>query len=290
MGKLRRKPCDGTFCRDSAFFKPGRAPGGDDPFFALGTHSNDVPSLQTQEAPGTAEEENKNPLVEGLKTTAGKLADHEPLKKAAEPMLGKLKLTLWDNLSVTDKVAMASFLGIDLGLFGAAWATNPELRKTLSGVNIGKPLGMIPYSPVEGFSYKLPDPGKSALGLSADFTLNPYLGLLHKRYPAFPLTGATFGLESSVDPSGKPFDLTGGKFALDFFGGSLKAEGRTFRELGAYPRWEPGRDPGDPMTRVMAESPGLPPLKQSGAQFMLNADLMKLVPWFRKNLWAVDRR
>ena len=56
----------------------------------------------------------------------------------------------------------------------------------------------------------------------------------------------------SVDPSGKPFDLTGGKFALDFFGGGLKTEGRTFRELGAYPRWEPGRDPGDPITWAMA--------------------------------------
>ena len=123
-------------------------------------------------------------------------------------------------------------------------------------MNIGKPLGWIPYSPVEGFKYTLPEPGKSAYGFSADFTLGPYLDVLRKKRPGLPLTGATFGLESAYDPAGKGFSLTGGKFGLDFFGGGLKAEGKTFKDLSPYPLLIPGTQPGEPGLVADAGSAG----------------------------------
>ena len=93
-----------------------------------------------------------------------------------------------------------------------------------------------------------------------------------------PLTGATFGLESGYDPSGKGFSLTGGKFGLDFFGGALKAEGKTFKDISPYPLMVPGTGPGAAPGTVMQEVPGLPQLNRPGYEFTVNADLLKLFP------------
>ena len=178
---------------------------------------------------------------------------------------------------------MMAFLGLNLGIAGTAFAASPQMRSVLSDVNIGKPLGWLPYSPIEGFKYKLPEQGKSEYGFSADFTLNPYLDLLRKQYSGLPLAGATFGLESSYDRTGKGVSLTGGKFGLDFFGGALKAEGKTFKELSPYPLLHRSDVPGEPASWVQQQYPGLPMIKEPGFQFMLNADLLKLFPSWRKN-------
>jgi hypothetical protein len=237
------------------------------------------PILQRQES---KEEEKKDPLAEGLKTTGEQLAEHKPFKDWYEPRLKRLKLTLWDRASPADKAAMLTFLGLNLGTGAAAFALDPKIRAALSGVNIGRPLGWIPYSPIEGFNYTLPEPGKPGYGFGADFTLNPYLDLLRKKYSRLPLTGATFGLESSYDPTGKGFSLTGGRFGLEFFGGGLKAEGKTFKDLSPYPLLIPGRDSGAPGSWLMQEVPGLPQIGGPGYQFTINADLLKLFPQLAK--------
>ncbi len=290
MGKkLRRKPCDGTKCNDPAFFGSPAKSAGVGPFFKP-TASADAPAIQKEDAPDTPkkDEEKKDPMVEGLKITGEQLFKHEPFKlwfkKQYAPLLGHLKADFWDHTSGGEKALLLSYAGINLGMAGLAFAQSPELRKTLSGVNIGASLGWIPYSPIEGFKYKLPEKGKTDLGLSADFTLSPYLDLWKNR-PAFMPSGATFGLESSYDPSGKGFSLTGGKLGLDFFGGGLKAQGSIFDQstISPYPLLMPGVD-GAPPSWIMKELPGMPDMKTGpGFKLMLNADFMKF-PWFRRML------
>lgn len=260
MRGLKRKTCEPASSRLAPFFPPVVRRTAADTFFR-------GPILQRQES---SEEEKKDPITEGLAVTAEQLGKHEPFKKWYEPKLDRLKLTLWDKASPAEKVAMLTFLGMNLGMGATAFALDPKIRTALSGVNIGKPLGLIPYSPLEGFTYTLPGAGKSAYGFSADFTLNPYLEALRKRHPGFPLSGATFGLESSYDPSGKGFSLTGGKVGLDFFDGALKAEGKTFKDLSPYPLLQPGG------TWMMEQVPGMPKIGGPGYQFTINADLLKL--------------
>ena len=102
MRGLKRKICEATACRPSPFFRPAaqRSPA-EAPFFA-------GPMLQRQ----GKDDEKKDPLVEGLKTTADKLSEHEAFKAWYEPKLNALKLTLWDKASPADKAAMLSFLGL----------------------------------------------------------------------------------------------------------------------------------------------------------------------------------
>ncbi len=238
--------------------------------------------VQRQESP--KEEEKKDLLTEGLKTTGENLAAHKPFKDWYEPKLEGLKYTLWDKASPADEAVMLTYLGLNLGTAAAAFSLDPKIRATLSGVNVGKPLGWIPYSPIEGFKYTLPQPGKSGYGFSADFTVGPYLELARKNYPHLPLTGATFGLESAYDPAGKGLSLTGGKFGLDFFGGGLKAEGKTFTDLSPYPLPFPGTQPGQPGSWLMQEVPGQLKINRPGYQFAINADLLKLFPRLRRVL------
>ncbi|MFO1418205.1 MAG: hypothetical protein U1E83_05995 [Methylotetracoccus sp.] len=288
MGKkLRRKPCDGTQCQDPAFFNPPRAAAGV-PFFTPNA-GGAAPAIQKEDAPDAPkkEEEKKDPTTEGLKITAEQLLKHKPFKAWLEaryqPLVGKLKLDLWDNASVGEKVMMLSFAGVNLGMAVLAFSQSEEFRKTLSGTNIGAPLGWIPYSPIEGFKYKLPAEGKSELGLSADFTLDPYLDLW-KNKPWYAPNSATLGLESNYDLSGKGgFKLQGANASLGFFGDALKLQGGFFdsKTISHYPLLVPGVD-GAPPGRIMKEIPGMPDMKTGpGWQVGANLDLWRF-PRFRK--------
>jgi hypothetical protein len=273
MGTLTRKICNATPCRRMPFFRTASQRGSaDEAFF-------EARLIQRQP---NGDDEKKDPLTEGLKTTGERLLEHKPFKEWYDPKLHQLELTLWDSASPADKAAMLAFLGLNLGTAATAFAVDPKIRAALSGVNVGKPLGWIPYSPVEGFTYRLPKPGTSAYGFSADFTLADYLALLRKKYPHLPLTGAKFGLESAYDSDGRGFSLTGGKFGLEFFGGGLKAEGQTFKDLSPYPQLLGGSHPGDPPSLLMQEVPGMPKVGASGYQFTINADVLKLFPALKK--------
>lgn len=237
------------------------------------------PVIQRQEAQAEATEE-KDPVVEGLKTTGEQLLKNPRFKNWYEPKLDMLKLRLWQEQPSDVKAALITYGGINLALAGLVFALNPEVRELLSDVNIGKPLRWIPYSPVEGFKYQLPEGSKSTYGFGADFTLTPYLEKLHERYPQVPLTGATFGLETGYTP-GQGLSVTGGKFGLEFFGGGLTAAGKTFTELSPYPMIVPGAGPLEPPPTLLMQSvPGLPPLQAPGFQVTLSADLYKLFPGF----------
>ncbi|MGK7908798.1 MAG: hypothetical protein AB4040_16440 [Synechococcus sp.] len=222
----------------------------------------------------------KDPLVEGLKTTGKQLLKVPKFKAWYEPKLDFLKQRLWEKRPSHEKAALITFGGVNLGLAGLVFALNPEARELLSDVNIGQPLGWLPYSPIEGFKYKLPRPGKSEYGFSGEFTFNPYLELLRDRYPQVPLTGATFGLDTAYTP-GQSLSLTGGKFGLEFLGGGLKAEGKSFTELSPYPEVLPVPGHLGLPSTLMQNVPGLPPIKTGpGFQSMLSVDLVKLASKF----------
>jgi hypothetical protein len=240
------------------------------------------PLIQREEAPSAEVPKEKDPVIEGLKTTGKQLLKYPAFKAWYEPKINFFKQQLWEERPSDEKAALITFGGVNLGLAGLVFALNPELQSLLSDTNIGQPLGWIPYSPIEGFKYKLPKPGASTYGFSGEFTANPYLKLLQKRYPKFPLTGATVGLDTAYNP-GQGLSVTGGKFGLEFLGGGLKAEGKSFTELSPYPMLIPGRDPFSMSPMLMQSVPGLPPLQTGpGFQFMLSVDLIKLGSRFPK--------
>lgn len=275
---LRKQPATGNF-HMQRMFRPvgtaGRNSAGE--FFFTTT-----PLIQRQEATASPAEEKKEPLLEGLKTTGEQLLKLPAFKAWYEPRVEQLKVRLWEEQPSDTKAALITFGGLNLALAGLVFALNPEMREMLSGANIGAPLGWIPYSPIEGFKYTLHKPGTSAYGFSADFTLNPYLKALREKHPNMPLTGLTFGLESSYNPAGSGLSVSGGKFGMEFFGGGLTLAGKSFTELSPYPMFLPGSSPVEPPSTLMQSVPGFPPLPTGqGFQVMLSADLLKLFPRLR---------
>lgn len=244
------------------------------------------PVIQRQETaePEAAEAETaseKSPLMEGLKTVGAQAMKIPQFKAWFEPQKELFKQLLWEERPSDEKAALITFGGVNLGLAGLVIALNPNIRETLlqewlPGANVGAPLGAIPYSPIEGFKYRLPKPGQSAYGFSGDFTLDPYLDLLHRRYPNLPQLDASFGLDTTYTP-GQGLAATGGRFSLGLFGGGIKAQGKSFTELSPYPTLIPGATPFEPSSMLMQSVPGLPPLQTGpGFQFMLSVDLVKL--------------
>lgn len=291
MKILRAKQDSSSSTSHRPMFRPAQNAGrekGAMPFFRTGpgpvlqSMGAERPFIQRQETTEPQAEEKaeeKDPMVEGLKTTGEQLLKLPKFKAWYEPKLDLLKQRLWEQQPSEAKAAMITYGGVNLALAGLVFALNPEVRELLSDVNIGKPLGWIPYSPIEGFKYKLPEAGESAYGFSADFTLNPYLELLREHHPQVPVTGATFGLETAYTP-GQGLSVTGGKFGLEFLSGGLKAEGKTFTELSPYPMIIPGAGPLEQPSMLMQSVPGLPSKKTPGFQVMISADLYKLFPGF----------
>ncbi|NEQ45464.1 MAG: hypothetical protein F6K00_18755 [Leptolyngbya sp. SIOISBB] len=288
--KLKREPTHPAIQRPMFYLARRDRPATTPPFFQaaaphvqLATAATPIIQRQDTAEKDTAQESSakkaeKDPLVEGLKITGARLLKEPKFKAWYKPRLSLLKQNLWEERPSEEKAALITFGGVNLALAGLVFALNPEMRELLSGANIGTPLGWLPYSPVEGFKYKLPKPGESQYGFSGEFTLNPYLGLLRDRYPNFPLSGAKFGLDTAYTP-GQGLSLTGGKFGLEFLGGGLKAEGKSFTKISPYPLLIPGADPLAPPSTLMQSVPGLPPLHTGpGFQVMLSADLYKLFP------------
>ena len=131
MGTLTRKICNSTRCRRLPFFRTASHYGSaDEAFFQ-------EPFTQ-HEANG--DDEQKDPLTEGLKTTGERVLEHKPFKEWYDPKLHQVELTLRDAASPADKAAMAAFLGLNLGTTATASALDPKIRAALSDVNVGKPV------------------------------------------------------------------------------------------------------------------------------------------------------
>lgn len=215
------------------------------------------------------EDEDKDPLTEGAKLTAGKALEKPEVKKAAKEV--------WEGLPANARAGLMTVGGVSLGAAYISMILSAKMQEKFSGVDIGKPLSLIPYVPLEGFKYKLPVPGKSGLSLSAEFGFEDYFSLIRRHLPRFPISNLTFGLEGTLAPKGS-FGITGGKGALELFGGVLKAEAKTFTKLSPYPLLLPGSG-FDPPSRLMQSYPGLPSTETGfGAQATLSVDLAKIFP------------
>lgn len=255
-GELRRQPLEEEEEVVQAQLSPDRPP------IAVSPLAETV--VQREEG------EEKDPLTEGLKLTAEKALEKKEVKEGLE--------NLWDDLPGEAQGALISFGGISLGMAYLSLIYSSKMRENLSDVDIGKPLSLIPYVPIESFTYKLPAPGKSGLGLSAELAFTDYFELLREHVPAVPITDLTLGLEGTLRPGGG-FSVTGGSFGLEFLGGGIKAEGKTFTELSPYPMTIPGAGPLDMPSTLMQSYPELPGLQTGlGGQITLSADLAKLLP------------
>lgn len=215
------------------------------------------------------DDDDEDPLTEGLALTAEKALEEEAVKEGLE--------NLWDDLPGEAQAALISFGGLNLGMAYISLIYSSSMRENLSDVDIGAPLSLIPYVPIESFKYKLPGPGGTGTEFSAELNFDDYFELLREHVPSIPITDLTVGLEGTLRP-GSGFSVTGGSFGLEFLGGALTAQGSAFSELSPYPMMIPGRGL-EPPSMLMQSFPSLPSMQTGfGMQGGLLLDLAKVFP------------
>jgi hypothetical protein len=169
-------------------------------------------------------------LAGGLKTVGKELVKSEKVKKElVEPITdaaGARAAREWGSLSTGEKAGVVTFGVGTLGLAGGALLADPNGRRTLSGVNLAAPAGLIPYATLQKFTYTMPDATSPRWRFETGFDLTDVLKLGGDKLGWKGLS-LTAELTWSYDPTSRSLTLTGGTGRLGLLPG-LGVEGGTY--------------------------------------------------------------
>lgn len=233
--------------------------------------------LQRQEEKG-AEEEKKDAgevIAEGLKTVAEQAKDNNPqVKKEIIKPLEKWGKGKWESLSTGEKTAGVSFGVATIGLTAGSLLADPKGRKLLEGVNLGAPFKLIPYMPLTGFSYKLPDSekGESQFRFETTFSGDDYLKLLTER-KNLPNMSLQVKMQWGYDAEGQHLGVLGAQAKIGLMPG-LSISAGTYPDVLPMPETfvtSEGR-----MVTSKQRIPDVSHERIPDTRIMLNIDLLKL--------------
>jgi hypothetical protein len=180
-------------------------------------------------------------LVGGLKTVGKELLKNEKVKKElVEPITdaaGARATREWGSLSTGEKAGVITFGVGTVGMTGGALLSDPNGRKTLSGVNLAAPAGLIPYATLQKFTYTMPDAKSPLWKFETGFDLTDVLKLGGDKLGWKGLS-LTADLKWDYDPGSKSLRLAGGTGRLGLLPG-LSVEGGTYPGLVKAPQLFP---------------------------------------------------
>jgi len=169
-------------------------------------------------------------LAGGLKTVGKELLKNEKVKKElVEPITdaaGARAKREWGSLSTGEKAGVVTFGVGTAGLAGGALLSDPNGRRTLSGVNLAAPAGLIPYATLQKFTYTMPDAKSPHWKFETGFDLTDVLKLGADKVGWKGLS-LSAELTWSYDPTSRSLTLTGGTGRLGLLPG-LSVEGGTY--------------------------------------------------------------
>lgn len=207
-------------------------------------------------------------LTGGLKTVGKELLKNEKVKKElVEPITdaaGARATREWGSLSTGEKAGLVTFGVGTVGLSGGALLSDPNGRRTLSGVNLAAPAGLIPYATLQKFTYTMPDAKSPLWKFETGFDLTDVLKLGGDKIGWKGLS-LSAELTWTYDPTSKSLTLASGTGRLGLLPG-LSVEGGTYPGLLKAPQLFPSdtglvgskqslpegpKTPGTPDVRVM---------------------------------------
>lgn len=142
-----------------------------------------------------------------------------------EETLDEIKGTLgdfWKKLSTWEQGALVGAAAIPASGLVFEAMENPKLQ----GLDYGKLLQLIPYSPLEKLQYTPPTEDEPAHRIDTGLDLQPLIDLVLEHDPEFPLSSAKLS-GSTEFGGGKNPALTGGSFTVGFLEDLLKVEGKS---------------------------------------------------------------
>ena len=180
-----------------------------------------------------------------------------------------------EDRSDAEKALIVGHSLLTLAPIGSVFTT-ARGRETFSGVDIGSAFSWIPYNPIGGFSYYLPDALHPTTRFHLELQADDYLSILHESNDRIPEMALSLALQGEQRASGG-FGLTGGSLELSIGGGIVDLKGFVNQPISPYPILLPGRDPGDSPTWLMRSLPGIPEESwPRGTGFIFSIDVLRL--------------
>lgn len=217
-------------------------------------------------------------IAEGLQTVAEQARDNNPAVKTVviEPLKREARRR-WGQLSAGEQGTVIGFGAGSAGLALGALLSDPSGREMLSGLNLGAPLGLIPYVPLTAFRYTLPTatagPGRF-LRFTTSFSGDQYLGHLREAHPGIPPLSLSFGMEWGYDAATDDLTVLGGQASLGIMSG-ITLSGGTFTRPPAPREIAVGAEGQVVETRQRLPAAPAGP-ERPGWQVMLSLDLLRL--------------
>ena len=224
------------------------------------------------------DEETTKIITDGLKLVWDKLETHNPrFKKLVLDKVEDFAERKWDELPTADKVVLGGWGVGTVGMLGAALLTDESGRELLEDVNLATPFKLIPYMPLEEFSYKKAEGGEAQgyayqfkVGLTAKKIMNK---LREKHHDILPI-GVDVELLWGFNPSTREIALTGGNIKVSLFKGIGITAG-TVTGLAPIPEYYPTPGGGAVITEQRYPEPEAVKMPR-GVQVMLTLDLAKM--------------
>lgn len=234
------------------------------------------PAIQLEDAPTAEakkeEEDEPDPVTEGLKTVAEQAKDNEKVKKIILDPLKQKAEAQWDRLSGGEKAGLVGFGAMTYGLTLGALLSDPAGRELLSDTNLIPWTSLVPYATLSEFSFLLPEKDKP-LRLKFGLDATELLELAHERRSWIPKMSLKLDLGLGIDPKTDAVSLSGLTANVTIFGGLNLRAGTG---IGLPPYRPTFTGPGGETITSMRSVPGREPPPVTGTGFMLSVDLAKL--------------
>ena len=199
------------------------------------------PQLDDGATPRETPKNEEDAVVGALKTVGKELPKNEKVKKElVEPVTAAAAARAkrdWGSLSTGEKAGLITFGAGTLGMTGGALLSDPAGRRTLSGVNLAAPVGLIPYATLQKFSYTMPDAKSPLWKFETGFDLTDVLKLGGDKLGWQGLS-LSADLKWDYDPTTHSLTLAGGTGKLGLLPG-LSVEGGTYPDVLKAPKLFP---------------------------------------------------
>jgi hypothetical protein len=232
--------------------------------------------VQRQSPTGKEEDKSGEVLSGGIGIVASEAFKHKPLTNYLDTHLfSYLKRNFWEDRSTSEKALLVGHSLLTLAPLGTVFSTR-QGRETFSGINWGSAFSWIPYNPVGGFSYDLPDSTHPTTRFHLELQADDYLSLLQDSNDRIPEMALSLSLQGEQGESGA-LGLTGGSLKLSIGGGIVDLQGFVNQPVSPYPILLSGTRPGDSPTWLMRSLPGIPEESwPRGTGFIFSINILQL--------------
>lgn len=225
-----------------------------------------------------SDEEEPDPMGEGLSTVAEHLGENNPAFSALTSQLADEFLSQPAELSV----GVPLFLGTNYAFLWGMALANPAMRRHFDDFNLAMLPGVIPQFPVKTFTYRILDGEQTRFEFDFGLDASALIDVFNEG--VFDTGVSTLSVDTSgdLDTAGSsPIGLSSLQVNLGLFDDGLMLSGGFRQGISPYPLLERNVLTGETM-RIGAQSPLLPNLfpEAQDVRFMLQLDAIRLWNYF----------